>query len=177
MAKNDPAPKKQRWYKLIAQAYTTTAPHDKLLLPFILLTGLGPIALGVLAGSFARPAPALRVLEMVGAEPQLARAAVDERVAEAGEMARRLPYARVEDDRRVERDDVVPLLHHRVEPGRADVVLHQHAVVAVVVRRAETAVDLGRREDEAASAAQRDDLVHGHGVRHRSQTLSATMPP
>ena len=50
MAKNDPAPKKQRWYKLIAQAYTTTAPHDKLLLPFILLTGLGPIALGVLAG-------------------------------------------------------------------------------------------------------------------------------
>ena len=50
MAKNDPAPKKPRWYKLIAQAYTSTAPHDKLLLPFILLAVLGPIALGVLAG-------------------------------------------------------------------------------------------------------------------------------
>ncbi len=50
MAKNDPAPKKQRWYQLIAQAYKSTAPHDKRLLPYILLALLGPIALGVLAG-------------------------------------------------------------------------------------------------------------------------------
>ena len=50
MAKNDPAPKKQRWYKLIAQAYTSTAPHDKLLLPYILLAVFVPIALGVAAG-------------------------------------------------------------------------------------------------------------------------------
>lgn len=50
MAKNDPAPKKQRWYKLIAQAYTSTAPHDKLLLPFMLLAVVGPIAIGVAAG-------------------------------------------------------------------------------------------------------------------------------
>ena len=50
MAKNDPAPKKTRWYKLIAQAYTSTAPHDKFLLPYILLAVLGPIALGAIAG-------------------------------------------------------------------------------------------------------------------------------
>ncbi len=50
MAKNDPAPKKQRWYKLIAQAYKSTAPHDKLLLPYILLAFFGPIVLGVLGG-------------------------------------------------------------------------------------------------------------------------------
>ena len=50
MAKNDPAPKKQRWYKLIAQAYTSTAPHDKRLLPYMLLAVLGPIAVGVAAG-------------------------------------------------------------------------------------------------------------------------------
>jgi hypothetical protein len=49
MAKNDPAPKKQRWYKLIAQAYKSTAPHDKLLLPFILIALLVPIGLAVAA--------------------------------------------------------------------------------------------------------------------------------
>ena len=53
------------------------------------------------------------------------------------------------------------------EPQRADVVLHQHAVVAVVVGRAEAAVDLRGREDEAAPAAERDDLVHGD-VGHRA---------
>src|SRR5204863_459411 len=57
---------------------------------------------------------------------------------------------------------------HGAQPLRANVVLHQHAVVAVVVRRAEAAVDLGGREDEAAPPAQRDDLVHRDlGGRHR----------
>lgn len=50
MAKNDSAPKKTRWYKLIAQAYTTTAPRDKLLLPIILVSVLGPIAIGIAVG-------------------------------------------------------------------------------------------------------------------------------
>ena len=48
MAKD--TPKKTRWYKLIGQAYTQTAPHDKLLLPILLLAFLVPIALGVLVG-------------------------------------------------------------------------------------------------------------------------------
>ena len=50
MAKNDPAPKKQRFYKLIAQAYTSTAPHDKRLLPYMILAVVGPIAIGVAVG-------------------------------------------------------------------------------------------------------------------------------
>ena len=108
--------------------------------------------------------PHCDVLEVVRAEAQLARAAVHERIGEAGDVPGRLPDARVEDDRRVERDDVVPLLHHRVEPQRPDVVLHQHAVVAVVVRRAEPAVDLRRREHEAAPPRERHDLVHRHGL-------------
>ena len=116
----------------------------------------------MLARPLARLLAALRVLEPVGAEAQLAGAAVDERVGEAGDMARRLPHARVEDHRRVERDDVVALLHHRLEPVRADVVLQQDAVVPVVVRRAEPAVDLRRREHEAAPPAERHDLVHRH---------------
>jgi hypothetical protein len=48
MAKD--TPKKPRWYQLIGQAYTQTAPHDKLLLPFILLAVLVPIGAGVLVG-------------------------------------------------------------------------------------------------------------------------------
>ena len=63
-----------------------------------------------------------------------------------------------------DRDDVVTIAHHRVEPGRADVVLQEHAVVAVVVGRAEPAVDLGAREDEASPAAERDDLLHRDGL-------------
>ena len=49
--------------------------------------------------------------------------------------------------------------------------LEQHAVVAVVVGRADAAVDLRGGEDEAAPLAQRDDLVHGHDVgwRHRER--------
>ena len=50
MAKNDPAPKKTRWYKLIGQAYKQTAPHDRLLLPIIIASAVGPIAIGVAVG-------------------------------------------------------------------------------------------------------------------------------
>ena len=114
----------------------------------------------------ARPLSALRVLQVIGAEPLLAELAVDEWIAEAAHVTRRLPDLGVQDDRRVERDDVVALLHHRREPPLLDVVLQQHAVVAVVVRRAEPAVDLGRGKDESAALAERDDLVHRDGVGH-----------
>src|SRR5919201_305885 len=122
------------------------------------------IALLGLARVLARLAAALRILELVGAEPELARPAVHEGVGEAFDVAGGLPDARMEDDRRVERDDVVSLQHHRIEPRVADVVLQQDAVVAIVVRRAEPAVDLRRREDEPTPTAERDDLVHRHHV-------------
>ena len=95
-----------------------------------------------------------------------------ERVGEARDVPGRLPDLRIEDHGGVERDHVVALLHHRAEPPAPDVVLHQDAVVAVVVRRAEAAVDLRRREDEAAPLAQRHDLVHRHRfglVRHAGE--------
>jgi hypothetical protein len=110
----------------------------------------------------ARLPAAARELQLVGAEAELARAAVDEGVVEAGDVARCLPDGGVEDDRGVEGDDVVTLLHHRAEPERADVVLREDAVVAVVVRRTEAAVDLGGGEDEAAAAAEGDDRLHRH---------------
>lgn len=50
MAKDKTAPKKQRWYHLVAQAYRATAPHDKYLLPGIIAIIVGGIALFVLVG-------------------------------------------------------------------------------------------------------------------------------
>ena len=41
--------KKTRWYKLIAQAYQTTAPTDRLLLPYMLVAVLVPILISVAA--------------------------------------------------------------------------------------------------------------------------------
>src|SRR5262249_34417880 len=77
-----------------------------------------------------------------------------------------LPAARVRDPRGVDRDDVVALEDHCLDPARLDVVLEEHAVMTVVVGRPEAAVDLRRREDEAAPPCQRHDLVHRHGL-HR----------
>jgi hypothetical protein len=70
------------------------------------------------------------------------------------------------DDRAVEGDDVVALADHRLPPGVDHVALEQDAVVPVVVRVGDSAVDLRGGEDQPAALAQRDDLVHGHDVGH-----------
>ena len=101
---------------------------------------------------------------MVLAEAVLAGAAVDERVREAGQVAAGLPHAGVLDDRAVEGDDVVAILEHRLPPLRLDVVLQQDAVVAVVVRGTDAAVDLRGREDEPSALAKGDDSIHRDDV-------------
>src|SRR5205807_1551782 len=73
---------------------------------------LGQVALGRFAGMLGGLASALGLVELVGAEPELARAAVDQRIGEPGEVAAGDPRRRVLDDRRVERHDVVALLEH-----------------------------------------------------------------
>ena len=103
---------------------------------------LGQVALLRFAGVLGRFQPAMQLPEVVGAEALLAGAAVDQRVGEAGQVAGGLPHARVLQDRRVDRDDVVAFGQHRAPPLVLDVVLEQHAVVAVVVGRADAAVDL-----------------------------------
>ena len=115
-------------------------------------------------------------VEVVGAEALLHAAAVDHRIGETGEVAGGLPHARVLQDRGVQGDDVVALLQHRAPPLVLDVRLQQHAVMAVVIRRAEPAVDLRRGEDEPAPLAQRDDLFHGGGVGHRRAMLDNGSP-
>jgi putative FmdB family regulatory protein len=102
-----------------------------------------------------------RLAQVVLAPAPLALAeALDERIGEALEVTRGLPDPRVLEDRRVDRDDVVAILQHRPPPLGLDVVLEQHAVVPVVVGRAEAAVDLRGGKDEAAPLAERDDLLH-----------------
>ena len=128
---------------------------------------VGEVAVGELAGVHRRLAAAGELLEVVGAEALLAGAAVDERIGEVREVTRGLPGARVLQDRRVQRDDVVALLEHRAPPFALHVGLQQDAVMPVVVRRADAAVDLRAREDEAAPLAQRDDLLHRDHVVHR----------
>src|SRR5665213_353150 len=50
------------------------------------VAGFGEVAVGRLAGVLGGLAPAGRDVEVVGAEAQLARAAVDERIGEAGQV-------------------------------------------------------------------------------------------
>src|SRR5439155_6804912 len=71
---------------------------------------LGQVALLEFAGVLGRLERALQLAEMVLAKAVLAGAAVDQRIGEAGEVAARLPDARVLDDRAVEGDDVVAVL-------------------------------------------------------------------
>ena len=107
-----------------------------------------------------------RLGELVGPEPLLAVAAVDERVGERGDVAARLPDLGRHEDRRVEADDVVAQLHHRPPPGVLDVALEQHAERPVIPRRTEPAVDLGRGKDQSASFREIDDAVHQVGAGH-----------
>src|SRR5690606_29622140 len=127
-------------------------------------------ALGVLAGVPARLSRALRAVKVIRAEAGLARAAVDERVREPGDVAARLPDARVHQDRGVEPLDVVTLVNHRAPPRFLHVALQLDAERAVVPDRARAAVDLGRLEDETTSLAERHQPVHPFGtVRHFQQ--------
>ena len=93
----------------------------------------------------------VRVVELVEPEALLALRAVDERVGEVGEVAARLP------DLRAARGSTasMPTTSSRsctIERHHASFTLRSisDAERAVVVARAEAAVDLGRREDEAA---------------------------
>jgi hypothetical protein len=116
------------------------------------------------------------VVELVGAHALLAGLAVDQRIAEVLDVARRLPGPRVRDDRRVEAFDVVALAHDLLPPERLQVVLELDAERAVVPEAVDAAVDLARLPDEAATRAERDDVVHarhhGRGI-HPVGTHSA----
>src|ERR1039457_2537404 len=76
------------------------------------------------------------------------------------DVARRLPYPRVHDDRGLDPDDVIPPPDHVVPPAVADVLLQLGAHGAEVEEPVDPAVDLGGLEDESAALAQRHDRFH-----------------
>ena len=83
-------------------------------------------------------------------------------------MAARLPGPGVLDDRRVDADDRERsavradrrALDHVAPPGVAQVVLELNAERAVVPEPVDAAVDIGRREHEAAALGERHDAFH-----------------
>ena len=104
--------------------------------------------------------------QLVEPEALVVGQALDQRVAERAEVTGRLPDLRVHEDAGIEPDDVVALLDHRPPPRPLDVVLELDAERAVVPDRVDAAVDLARREDEAAPLRERDDgLELGDGGR------------
>ena len=110
--------------------------------------------------------------QLVEPEALVVGRAFDERIAERSDMAGRDPDLRAHEDPGVEPDDVVALLDHRPPPGALDVVLQLDAERPVVPDRVDAAVDLGRREDEAASLRERDDRLElGDGGRDVGRIL------
>src|SRR5205823_13973385 len=96
---------------------------------------------------------------LVKTEALAAVAALDEGIGEVLDVTGRLPDARMHEDRAVEPDDVVAELHHRTPPRLFHVVLELDAERPEVPRRAGSAVDLARREDEPSPLRERGDLV------------------
>ena len=101
------------------------------------------------------------LLEVVGAEPLVAGLALGQRVGEGVDVAAGLPHLARQDDRGVEADHVVALLHHGLPPLALDVLLELHAERAVVPGRPGAAVDLAARVDEAPALGEGDDEVDG----------------
>src|SRR2546427_549717 len=84
---------------------------------------------------------------VVGTKALLAVPAIDQRVGDPGDMAARLPYARMHENRGVQPLDVVARADERVPPAILDVALQLDAEGAVVPDRAGAAVDLRRLKD------------------------------
>ncbi|OEI70008.1 putative transcriptional regulator [Curtobacterium sp. ER1/6] len=136
------------------------------------LPGLGPLAAGaaVRAGDLGHAALGRTALlrlerldEVVLAEPVVAVQALDERVGEGRDVPGGLPHLAGQDDGGVEADHVAAAADEPLPPLALDVLLELHAEGPVVPRRARSAVDLPRLEDEAAALGQGDDAVETGG--------------
>ena len=99
--------------------------------------------------------------KLVGAVAGLARLAVEQRIGEAGHMARGDPRLRVHDDCSVEADVIRAFLHKLLQPCLFHVVFELHAKRAVVPAVGKAAVNFGTGKDKAAVFTQGDDLIHG----------------
>ena len=119
--------------------------------------------------------------QVIGSEPALAGAAVDQRVIEALDVPRRLPNAGMHQNAGIEADDVPALVHESAPPEILDIAFELDAERPVVPGICQTAIDIRAREDESAALAERGDLVHGDDARllggaHRFCSLQTRQP-
>ncbi len=108
-------------------------------------------------------------LQLVRAPALMALAeAVNQRITEVGEMARRLPHRGIHQDRRLQSLHVVPEVDDLSPPGIADAPAQPHPQGSEVVHRVDAAVDLTALENKASTLAQRDQRLQriGGGFRH-----------
>ena len=107
------------------------------------------------------------LLQVVRAEPLVARGALGQRVGEGGDVAGGDPDLGGQDHGRVDTDHVLARRHHVAPPLALQVLLELDTQRSVVPGGALSAVDLTAGEYEATALAQADDgvdLVGGHGA-------------
>src|SRR5207248_4611246 len=122
--------------------------------------------------------------QRVVAVPAVTRLALHQRVDEGIEVTTCTPHLGSQDDGGVDTDDVVAHLDHRPPPLPADVLLELYAQRAVVPRGSGSAIDLGRREDDASPLGKADEVldpggsvfggIGGHVVQAPSGWVSAS---
>ena len=79
--------------------------------------------------------------EHIGAITLLRIAVIDQRVVERIDMTRSLPDGRMHEYSRVDAHDILMQQRHGLPPVTFDIVFHLHAVLTVVIDRAETVID------------------------------------
>src|SRR5882757_6012674 len=104
---------------------------------------------------------------MVRPETLVAGRAFGQRIDERVEVTGGCPDLLGENDRGVDADNIVALLHHAAPPLTADVFLELNAEWAVVPGRPRTAVNLAGRKDEAPALGQADDGIDAVGRHER----------
>ena len=110
--------------------------------------------------------------ELVCAVTHFTGFAVDERIVERGDMAGGDPHLRIHENGGVEADIIRVFLDEFFPPGFFNVVFQLDAERTVVPGVGETAVNFGAGVYEAASFAERDDLIHCFvGVFHGFRTF------
>ena len=96
--------------------------------------------------------------EYVGAIALLGVAVVDEGIVEGIDVSAGLPRGGVHEDSGVDAHDILVQEHHRLPPVLLYIVLELHAVLSVVIDRAQAVVDVTGGENEAVLFAVRHYL-------------------
>ena len=113
--------------------------------------------------------------QVIGPVPALRCLVVDHGIMEGVYMPGRFPDGRMHENSRVESLDIVVPVHHLPPPPLLDVALQLDAQWTIIVRSAETAVNIRRREDESAALGKGNDLfqkIHGRASEYERNVRS-----